>query len=322
MSRRKTVWGIFLCMGLIGCVTTRSSQNGILINPAHAINADSFDYQRRYVPDEQYSYLLKRTYLQNGAWSSTGEALSHHKVSIERGVGIENVNWPTYWFKNKKYPKGRDLGNDAKSIGAYEISLDPNGPLEIPSLNLVPPSMVANVTDLNAFYVAISPQAGIRQLKQVGDHYDGKSVRGDWGGTPGTPTGEDCVQLRLELTGLSATTANVKTTFLPSPLGCEGFSFKTAWMVPPVSGTTANNFQEVTHSGKKFDVMWGQEEFTINSVIDRSSGKILSATMENPLHLKLKAGCDQNLENCIKMADGTDSAPVLIQRTIELKLLN
>ncbi|WP_315817609.1 hypothetical protein [Paraflavitalea speifideaquila] len=60
---------------------------------------------------------------------------------------------------------------------------------------------------------------------------------------------------------------------------------------------------------------FGNEEFTINTIMNRKDGKIKWADMSNTLHLSLRMNCDGDYKNCQM------EVPFLIQRNLKLELL-
>jgi hypothetical protein len=66
---------------------------------------------------------------------------------------------------------------------------------------------------------------------------------------------------------------------------------------------------------QKFNVQYGREIFYIYSITERNDGKLLSATMNNTLNLRLKINCDKDYKN--SQAD----IPFTIQRDLKLELL-
>jgi hypothetical protein len=60
-----------------------------------------------------------------------------------------------------------------------------------------------------------------------------------------------------------------------------------------------NNFQMLKRNpDRKLSAFWGKERYTVITKMNRSSGRIMSATMENDLTLKMRKGCDVELNSC------------------------
>lgn len=68
-------------------------------------------------------------------------------------------------------------------------------------------------------------------------------------------------------------------------------------MKAPVSDT-ANNWVEVEKSGEKFAAEVGKETFEADITVDMATGRILSATMENPVEVLQRDCVDRALTSC------------------------
>jgi hypothetical protein len=117
----------------------------------------------------------------------------------------------------------------------------------------------------------------------------------------------------VTLVELQSETARYETRFMPPAKGC--IDMLKPWMEAEVVEGTPNNFQQQMDLGGAAAVMWGREEFVVNSTVRRSDGRILAATMDNRLDLKLKVGCDANLDSC------KHELPMKIRRDLTLELL-
>ena len=79
----------------------------------------------------------------------------------------------------------------------------------------------------------------------------------------------------------------------------QGMQMAYPWMQEPVSSGTPNNFEQVISAGNgKFTAMWGNEDFTITTVVNKDSGVIEHATMTNNLALKIRVQCDAAFQAC------------------------
>ena len=103
------------------------------------------------------------------------------------------------------------------------------------------------------------------------------------------------------------------SSFAPPAQPC--LSFLTPDMNTPIIKDTINNFQMVMQLGpEKYLVQYGREFFYINSMVEKSDGKITNATMYNILDLKLKINCDKEYKNC------QIETPFSEQRNLKLEL--
>jgi hypothetical protein len=203
----------------------------------------------------------------------------------------------------------QDFTSQAKAFPPFFESLDPRGNLSLPARDKI---NEGNVDDLVNSYAAILPSA-MKHLSQVGDRFVGGSVIGDFSQKP--DFGQDCIQPVYELTALNSTEATVSTSFLPPAQKCAGFDYKKDFEMEPVVSGSINNIQMIQGATGQKIVMWGQERIFMKTVIDVRTGIILSSTMDNPLILKMRLGCDDHLENCANRVDHFE-----IHRQVNLKL--
>jgi hypothetical protein len=198
-----------------------------------------------------------------------------------------------------------------RELPPYRISLHPNGGIRLPTLEV--PSMTGMLTDLNTFFVAISPRVGIEKVNKIGESYVNPTLLyGDWSNAGTTSLGQDCTQLKITLSALSTGLVTFQSDFLPPSE--NNMKFNKNWMIPPVTPGTANNFQMLkSNPDGTLSALWGNERYTVITKIDRSSGRILSAIMENDLKLKMRNGCDRELDSC-----GAE-LPVVMHRDVLLE---
>jgi hypothetical protein len=124
-----------------------------------------------------------------------------------------------------------------------------------------------------------------------------------------TPVGQDLIQLTTSLTSLTDQQVTFTSYFQPPPGG--GLNLTAPFMDSPVCGSVPNNFEEVSvRQTGGFRALWGCEQFTVTTVVSRSSGQIVSAQMSNLVQLDLTNCQDEALTEC-----GADE-PLTIQRTV------
>jgi hypothetical protein len=272
----------------------------------------SYDFERKYRPGEVYRYRLTSKAVQNGTWQSTSIAVCELKVVMDSaGVPCEEVHWIS---KKVLTPKDTsDHTREATQVIPYRISLHPNGKLDLPKLQVA--DMTGEITDFNTFYVAISPKLGVAGLKQKGDqHQQQAPLQGNFANGKDILAGNDCIVISLLLEEKDKNTVSIKTSFLPPADSC--LHYLTSDMSAPVEPGTINNFQMVrAFSGSRVNVLYGREDFIINTNIQQRDGKIATATMINNLHLKIKLNCDDQYAGCQM------TMPFTIQRTLQLELL-
>lgn len=269
-------------------------------------------FPRKYKIGDIYRYRLTTEQLYNGKWNSTSV------VELELKVVSDSAGRPADEVRSisKKVYSPKDTVNaDAEvlAVKPYFISLDPNGKLEIPPIDV--PGMTGPITDFITFFVAISPQSRVTTLEKEGDSLIRReTARGNFANGKTILVGDDCLAIKAYLTKVTKREITLRTAFMPPAAPCLTFLLDD--MNKPVTKGVLNNFQMVQPAGpNKFNVQYGNEEFTINSKVSRKDGKLLEATMSNTLQLSLRMQCNANYKECQM------EMPFQIQRNLRLELI-
>ena len=232
-------------------------------------------------------------------------------VTGNDGVPYDEVRW----ISKKVYTAtdSSDQTTEATQVTPYRISLDSKGQLNLPPVLVA--SMTGEITDFNTFFVAVSPKMGLDHLQKKGDVYVQQDmIKGDFANRKDILKGNDCLAVHTRLTGIAKDNIQVETSFLPPTNTC--LEFLTNDMNQAVAADTLNNFQMVKPFGaRKFNVLYGNEYFIINSTLQQKDGKLQQATMKNQLSLKIKLNCDDQYANC------QSAMPFSIVRNLKLELL-
>ena len=267
---------LFLCLSFAAAAAQPASQ------------PDEYSYSRRYIEGEVDHYELKAR--------SEGEdrelvGVSEHRTFLKRGVPHERVRWIQL--------TETELGDQtffAREVPPYDLSLAPDGELK-PARVYGSSSMLGMVTDLYTFFFAVSPRAGTAHVNRTGDTYTASEpLRGDWSDQPGFLLGEDRTSVHLKLVSIASGVVTYQTDLLPPQE--TSLPMHRPWMEEPVCAGASNNFQMVLRQQDRFQAVWGCESSRIVSEVDASSGKILSAKMDNRLTFRTRLCVDEQLENC------------------------
>jgi hypothetical protein len=252
-------------------------------------------FGRKYKTGETYRYKLTMEELHEGKWDHTNISICELRVIKDSsGIPYDEVHWI---FRQTIYAKDTiDVTKAALSVKPYLISLDPKGKLDLPKIEI--PDMTEPIQDFNTFFVAVSPEVGATRLNKKGDSIMSKEpVIGDFANGPTILKGEDCIGLSVKMTDITKNRVMLHTSFSPPSRAC--LSFLTSDMNIPVVTDTINNFQMVIQTGpEQYMIQYGREYFYINSTVQKSDGKIISATMFNELNLKLKINCNKEYKSC------------------------
>jgi hypothetical protein len=283
------------CAGMLVATCSAAAASSSRGPAGHA-----YTYVRHYVNGQVSRYSFTEN--QNGAEVTAVARLKSH---VRRGIGAEQVRWVAL------NADGQDLSAQARAFPPYDLSLDPRDPdgLALPDTQKAP-QLQGPVDDLLTFYVGLSSRVGIDELHQPGQSQVAPSLLPGNFSSPTAPVGQDLVQLTTTLTSLSARQATFTSSYQPPPGG--GLTLTQPFMSSPVCGSVPNNFELVQAEGTQFVALWGCESFTVTTVVDRPSGRIVSAQMTNPLQLDGVLCQDEALTEC------TSIPPTTLLRTVQL----
>ncbi len=279
---------------------------------AHAQNNALHNNSKRSTENDTRRFELVTNYYQNETWKArTISTCELTKVIDSTNILFEKITWIAQIVIT-----GKDTLNEtaeALRVKPYLISLDPGGTLKMPPIEIA--AMTGAITDLNTFFVALHPKAGINKLHKKGDTFIlPEPVKGDFANGKDILKGEDCINISNRLITNNKEKV-IETSFFPPANPCLDYylpEFKT-----PVSGDTINNFQMVRPAGNnKYNILYGKETFIITSQIKRGNGELSKAIMKNDLQLKLKINCDDAYGNC------QTNLPWHIYREVQLNRLN
>ena len=179
------------------------------------------------------------------------------------------------------------------------VSLDPGYRLAMPSLRTVQPVLIGPIADLLTFYADVQLAMRQKDLIHAGDHvFVKRSVPNSWAYGTHVLLGQDVIDFDISLQSVdeAAHTAMLIVRHVP-PAELQ-LKLPTAWMLKPV-GSRPNNWVQVekTQEGKYIAGI-GLETFEADIKISLLSGRILSATMDNPVDVLQRTCDDADLATC------------------------
>lgn len=254
-------------------------------------SADPSPLSRRYEADERFRYRITQTETRNGQTSRL-EAVTEHKV-VSLGAGFaEEVRWASITGS------GIDRSAEAAAIPPYTLSLEAGQGLESPRpAGAV--DLVGLTTDLQTFYVAVSPGLGIANLVAAGDSYTRPElIVGDFADGAAILSGKDCTEATLTLRSVDPDTGDavVETRFLPPTSSCLSDA-------AAAGDGTPDNFRMVRKVGDQFLDLHGRESFVIVTTLEGRNGRIATAEMVNTLELRGRSCADAELTHCAAIPD-------------------
>lgn len=178
------------------------------------------------------------------------------------------------------------------------VTLEPGGPPFSPPDLSQAPNLIGPVLDLMTFYADLFLAMHSGKLREAGDQFKVPSpATGSWADGQGVLLGEDAVDFEIALTTLDEATDVATLLVKHVPPEEPNIQLPAGWMHDPVSDT-ANNWVQVRNRGEIFVASVGTETFDVEMRIDLKDGKILSATMENPVDKVTRECRDAALTDC------------------------
>jgi hypothetical protein len=200
---------------------------------------------------------------------------------------IEDLHWSSLKVNGQPFPL-----SPASQQFREPLSLAPTYKLSIPDLSKVQPILIGPITDLLTFYADV--QLAMRQtnLTRPGDHvYVKHGLPNSWADGTYTLIGQDSIDFDLTLLSIDPTTHIATVVVRHVPPAQPQIKLSAPWMRDPV-GDTRNNWVQVQRaSDGKYAAAIGQESFEANIQLDLPTGRILSATLDNPVEV-LERSCD------------------------------
>jgi len=196
-----------------------------------------------------------------------------------------------------------------------EVTLEGNSPFAFPDLSKAA-GIIGPVTDMLNFYADLFLAMRQASLRQAGDRsYLSNSVVASWADGAVTILGEDHIDFDVTLTTVD-TTSGVATFLIkhvPAPI--PKIRLPADWMRAPVADTP-NNWVQVRKTAAGFAASVGKETFDVRMQVSMTDGRIMSATLENPV-TKITRDClDIALTQC------GEPRPDPTLRHIEITLLS
>lgn len=262
---------------------------------------------RHYQDGETLAYHMKATN-QGRDGTIRYEADARGVVQKNQSGFLEEYAWSGLSYNGRAVPLS---ANPAES--RQQVSLDPAAMPLIPDFTKVNPVLIGPIADFMTFYVDLWLAEKQGTLIRAGDHAFVKNGRpNSWADGKKTVLGNDAIDFDLTLVEVNDRTAKLIVRHVPPAQ--PQIQLPAEWMHTPVADT-ANNWAEVSKTNDgKYVAGVGKEIFDVELTIDRTDGKILSATMDNPVTVLSRTCVDAELSKC------GEPEHYAIRRQIELKL--
>jgi hypothetical protein len=264
--------------------------------------------QRQYREGETLLYKMNGV---NEAWHYTIQADGVVKKDAA-GAYYEEYRW-----------SNMQSGGQAMALSAetpafrQRLTLDPNQNPSAPDLTKVDPKMIGPITDFMTFYVDLWLANKIGQLKKAGDHFYFRNPMpaSSWADGTRVVIGESAIDFDMTLKAVDAAAGTAVLVVKHVPPEKSAVKLPAAWMEKPV-GQLPNNWVSVQkQQNGGYAAGMGEENFVVEIKVSTADGKILSATMDNPVETMERICEDEALTKC------GEAKPHEILRKIEIALV-
>jgi hypothetical protein len=197
------------------------------------------------------------------------------------------------------------------------ITLDTNQNPSMPDLSKVDPKLIGPITDFMTFYVDLWLANKIGALTKAGDHFYFRNPMpaSSWADGTRVLIGESAIDFDMTLKAVDAAAGTAVLVVKHVPPEKSAVKLPAPWMQKPV-GDAPNNWVGVTkEQNGSYTAAVGEENFVVEIKLSTADGKILSATMDNPVKTIERICEDEELTKC------GDAKPHDILRKIDIVLV-
>jgi hypothetical protein len=249
---------------------------------------------RHYQDGEKIAYTISCI---NQARAKTTEYEARAEGVVSKnpsGAFVENFAWTDL-----------DLNDNQVRLSAASrafrepLSLAPGFKLAIPDLGQVQSGLIGPIADLLTFYADVKIAMNQKSLMHAGDHaYVSYGAPNSWADRTKVVVGQDSIDFSVILQSVDPATQTATLVVRHVPPEQPQIKLPTRWMTTPV-GASKNNWVQVEKgSDGKYIAGVGQETFDVKIKLALATGRILSATMDNPVEVMDRACNDAALTDC------------------------
>jgi hypothetical protein len=306
------------CLVIGSCGAPKSSERG-------GRGPDATPLARHYIEGETARYLMTGS---NQGREHTISYTAEAQATVKRddqGRFFEEFRWTRLQLNGQDVPLDQ-ASADFRQRVSLDASLDmtPPPPQDIARIN---PMLIGPVFDLMTFYVDLHPSLHQGKLTAIGDRvHVPHSQPNSWADGTRVILGEDCIDFELTLTHADDASATLNVRHVPPEQ--SSIRLPASWMHERINPDRPNNWVQVQReqaadagngsdasAASRFVAAAGHETFDVVIIIDRPSGTIRSATMDNPVDLVQRTCSDEALTDC------GEPVKFQIRRRIELRRL-
>ncbi|MGO9338685.1 MAG: hypothetical protein ACLPY1_14385 [Terracidiphilus sp.] len=248
---------------------------------------------RRYQDGEKIAYTISCL---NQSRSTTTEYEAHAEGVVSKntsGIYVENLAWTDLHLNDEQ------IRLSAASREFREpLSLAQGAKLSIPPLGRVQEGLIGPITDLLTFYADVKIAMN-QNLGRAGDHaYVKFGAPNSWADGTHVVVGEDSIDFDVTLQAVDQKAQTATLVVRHVPPAQPQIKLPAPWMRER-AGNTANNWVQVEKAPDgKYIASVGQEIFNVEIKVALATGRILSATMDNPVEVLERVCTDAALTVC------------------------
>jgi hypothetical protein len=179
------------------------------------------------------------------------------------------------------------------------LSLEPNPHVGMPDLSKVDPMLIGPITDMLTFYADMLIVHTQGHLAHVNDHFLYKYGKpASWADGAYVILGQSSVDFDVTLTAINRPEHFAVVIVKHLPPEKTQANLPAEWMKPPVADA-ANNWVQVIKGGEgKYVASVGKEIFIAQIKLSLDDGRILEATLDNPVEVRERECSDAALTAC------------------------
>jgi hypothetical protein len=285
---------LLLCLGLPGSARLLPQSKQSKSSPAPSPAPLQPLLARHYQEGEKIAYTIN-CINQSRAKTTEYEARAEGVVSKNpSGALVENLAWTDL-----------DVNDDQVRLSAASrafrepLSLAPGFKLTIPDLGQVQSGLIGPIADLLTFYADVKIAMNQKGLVHAGDHaYVSYGAPNSWADGTKVVVGQDSIDFAVILQSVDPATQTATLVVRHVPPEQPQIKLPARWMTTPVGASKNNWVQVEKNSDGKYIAGVGQETFDVEIKVALATGRILSATMDNPVEVMERACNDAALTDC------------------------
>jgi len=303
---------------LLFCLAT-APLPGAGILGAQTPGAGMHPLARRYADGERLAMHISATNEHPGRTGRYDADVSGVVTTDSAGRFVERFAW-----SHVALDGGSPVDIDSV-LARQEVSLSPEVTPRPPDLRRMDPRLIAPALDFLTFYVDL--WLAMRQgLVRSGDHrYLAMGAKGSWADGRTIVVGEDGIDFDITLVSLDSASGVARLTVRHVPPAGPAITLPAAWMTTPVDQNTSaaadpprpNNWVQVAKATSDGVVSYtagvGRETFDVALTVAIADGRLIAATMDNPVDVLERTCGDSALTQC------GEATRYRIHRRIELR---